>query len=694
MKRGSEKLTQATAAFYERHPFVTAFCAALLCLCVKQTYQAETGLYVAQSGIYLVKGALTLAAVLLLIFSFFDDIKKDRSLKQHIGDYAIVLGVVVFTYFTFQHISGADYILTLGLIYVNIDTVYKTKQLNGAILCAAVLLVFATFGFNVFTVGVAAIIAAVFAWFCGSGVQPDKRAVATVLPLLVTAAVYFFYDGTTQALFACGALAVIGVGAVLSLYGRLDNKQLIFLMLAVGFVARVSYVLTIAGSQNQHDVWSINNASPKHNTYIKYIYENAALPQTYENLRDGLSQYYHPPLHHVLAALWIRLQTAFGLDFYVAYENVQYLTVFYSTAVMLVSRRLFEAFDLKAGGLLVASAVVAFHPAFYMLAGSVNNDILCLLFTVIAMLYCVRFYREQSIRNTVLLALAIGLAMMTKLNGAMVAIGVGGVFLYMLFGRELGGFKASFTRLWQRFVLFGAICCPLGLWWPIYTKLKFGLPIGHVPSMSKNSTQYIGDHSFLERIFGLDYFRIENIYPNIGRTDIDGLHVGEKFYEHGILPYSFKSSLFGEYFWRSSSREVAPAGVPQGIQVVIAYLLVIAALLLAVLAVYAMVKYLIGSIRRTSGKKCIGEHSVPMQFLLLVYMALFGSFVVFCFKYPFTCTMDFRYIAALLPVTAVLLGKLSEPNELLAPAKTMQRSLYAVTAVFSLASLAFYYMYF
>ena len=54
-------------------------------------------------------------------------------------------------------------------------------------------------------------------------------------------------------------------------------------------------------------------------------------------------QYNHPPLHHFLAAVWIKAFQWFGVtgEMQLA-ETLQYLTCFYSCAMLVVVYRIFE----------------------------------------------------------------------------------------------------------------------------------------------------------------------------------------------------------------------------------------------------------------------------------------------------------------------------------------------------------------
>lgn len=499
-------------------------------------------------------------------------------------------------------------------------------------------------------------------------------AAATVLCLAVI-------DDPMGRLFAAGA--VLSLGAYVTAKFRKGNEipPVILLMFGFGLVMRFCYVLALYLPQNQHDVFSFFSEHPRHSTYIKYIYENWSLPTITSSSNEvfsiNLSQYYHPPLHHFLAAVWMKLQTLCGVTLYAAYENVQYLTMTYSALMMVVGYKLFKEFKLKGAALYTAFAVLAFHPTFYIFAGSVNNDPLTTLFLFLAMLYTVRWYKDKSRKNTVMLALAIGLGMLTKLSGAMIAFGTGFVFLYALFTESTGGFTANFKALWRRFALFAVICFPLGLWWPVRCYVKYGMPLGFVPALGKNSDMYLGDYSVFERLTGAGEWHVSNIYPNIGGTAADGA-VG-KYFDYGIAPYIVKSSLFGEYFNKTNVGTV---------QNVFGYILFFSAVVLILISLAGLV---VGLITKNRDNGIVEkDNRVPFAFLIVYYVFLVGSYVIFCFNYPHTCTMDFRYIVPTLLVGAVWSGLLiNGKQKWVRPVKAVQ---IAATVLFAVSSVMFYFI--
>lgn len=639
------------------HPYITAFFACLCCLFVRQNYLSgwKGDEAVTEGIIHMPTVGVSLAVY--TAFAVVGCIICGKIRKTTPSEGLSVNGVF----------GTALFVLLLSLFSVSYISLY-----GAAALCALLLLI------------------------RYRSIKPIKR-IFTFLAVMGTAAVINLIsvkaDNMASGAVLCGLALAFGGIAVSALTRGVKTEHLVGAVFILGFALRLGYVLDVQLPENQHDVFplSYNDAYPRHNSYIWHIYNNWSLP-TEGVYNAGLSQYYHPPLHHALSALWMRFQILFGIDAFAAYENIQYLTLFYSAAMMVAADKLFCEFKLKGALRVALTALIAFHPTFYILAGSINNDSLCVLFTFLAVLYTVRWYKNPSVVNTVGLALSIGSAMLAKLSGAVVAIGTAYVMLAKLLDYRTG-IKDNFKRLWKRFLLFGVICFPLGLWWPVRCKVLYGMPLGYVPSMSTvDNPQYFGNRGFWDRLFGMENFYLSNPYPNIGLTTAEGLEPLTKndgYYDYSIAPYAVKSSLFGEYFNK--------LGVTS-FQTVLSYIMIISALVLIAYSLVGMVRVFLVSYRTDrngylkANRYLESGEEQPFRFTVFFYGALIGSYVLFCIRYPFTCTMDFRYI-----VPALLLGTLFS-GVFLKGAGKLTRALRIVyigaSGIFCLSSALFYYLSF
>lgn len=412
----------------------------------------------------------------------------------------------------------------------------------------------------------------------------------------------------TAAFMVSGLAALLALAIGLYLKGQLTRKRLIILLIAAGVLLRIGYALYTPYDVRQHDVGGFGSEGG-HAGYIEYVANHLALPDT-----NGPWQYYHPPLHHIIAGLWLKLNLALGIPSGAAYENVQLLTVFYSSAALLVCCGIIKEFKLSPRAGTSATGILCFHPAFILLAGSINNDMLMILLFLAAMLFTVRWHNNPSMKNVLFIAVFLGAAMMTKLSAFMLAPAIAFVFLVKLWQRRIPTKKA--------FAQMGTLCvvsAPLGLWYPLRNLLLFQQPLTYVPRVGETA-QYVGNSAFADRLWNIPWSQLASPYQN---------------WDTGYnIPLSIvKTSAFGE----TDLRIGAPADI-----------LLYLNILLSVAALCAMIRIL------AKGDK---ERSVLNWFLGIAWAALMAGYIKFCFDFPNICTQDFRYIVPTLLIGTVFIGQ-------------------------------------
>ena len=143
-------------------------------------------------------------------------------------------------------------------------------------------------------------------------------------------------------------IAVILIFAYLAVCVYTEIKQKTFsigTVVAVIFILayffRLFYVLYTGYGTRQHDLYL--KGEKGHFYYVKYIYEHFSLPK--ENIMN--SQMYHPPFHHIICAAALRFWTLFGVDYIVAYEGLQILTLTESMITLYVCYRILKEVGLE-----------------------------------------------------------------------------------------------------------------------------------------------------------------------------------------------------------------------------------------------------------------------------------------------------------------------------------------------------------
>lgn len=444
-----------------------------------------------------------------------------------------------------------------------------------------------------------------------------KKALAFLGVLCVISTIVF--DKTREmggAVFPILSLTAL-VGLVVFLYfdKKLTVQNAALIIMAAGFILRLNYVIYTPLSETvrlrQHDLFEFGGTKG-HSAYIEHFYNNGfTLPDFDPTSR---LQFYHPPLHHLLAAMWMRLLTTFGMSYTRAVGSLMFLSLFYSNCCIIVCERIFSKLRLSGAAKLIALSIVTFHPTFILLSGSVNNDILSILFILLSVYFTLVWYEDPTTRNIINIAFAIGLGMSTKLSAALVSVPIAGVFLTKLIVEK----KKVFENV-VRYCIFGVICIPLGLWFPIRNAIKYDVPFTYVHKLSETSDQYIGDKSVYERLFDFSYYPFANVFLNRESTGAD-------YFEYNPLVAIIKTSMTGEYNYAPVNDHIT----------FFCRILQILNIILIVLSVLSMVYFLI--------KKSDHADITEKVFLVFFQLLLFVYFIKFCFDFPHNCSMDFRYI--------------------------------------------------
>jgi hypothetical protein len=400
------------------------------------------------------------------------------------------------------------------------------------------------------------------------------------------------------------------------------------MMIFLGTLIRCSYVLLSGLYDRQHDAgvytgMGTDFVNPGHIGYIEYIYKFGKLPDInpYE-----LFAYYHPPLHHILSCLWLKLNLLFGVSESNAFENLQILPLLYSCLCMMIVFHILKTLRINGKGLYMGLAFLVFHPALVIMAGSVNNDMLTILFMCLTIAGSLTWIREKNLKNLVKLALSIGFGMITKLNSAVLALPLGLIFLMHFISVIKGKKKSEILKWVKNYCIFGVIAVPIGLSWIIRNLIRFGEKPG-VPVPGETSPMYTADFSLWARlgIPSLADWRISFPFHPISAKACCNTWV-----------IMLHTSLFTEEYPTDLS-DILLVLCQITFVLAIIFSFVTALLLIAVL------------LNRKTGKE-------DRIFLLTGYIVMLVSFAAFVIIYPYTCSSDFRYVAICLVYIAIALG--------------------------------------
>ena len=412
---------------------------------------------------------------------------------------------------------------------------------------------------------------------------------------------------------------LIGVAAIYLRRNRLNGKDwLVVAMLYAGIVIRIGYSLYTPTTLRFHDLAPIDSRATGHAGYVLNLFEYGALPPS------NAFQYAQPPFYYIVAAFFMKLyQWLSGLTNSVElFEAVRLPSCLASCAALLIGNRIAGELRLSRGATRAAVGVCAFLPNHFLLAGRANPDGMAVFFIFCCVWFALRWYRTQTIRNTVFLALSFGFGMMTKMTVAVLAVPVGILMASILLKRCR---EHNAWPMVRQLMLFLLIAVPLGLWHPVRNAILYGQSLTNIHMMSLTDPQYIGNLSIARR-YGL-FNPIELFSP---------LYLNWETGNNVIL-YTLKSSVFGEFSYRID------AAIPM--------MLLIANTALIVLSLIATVRVGLWALRK---------HDVPWLLLLGVWITALVAYLLFTLQYPFCCSMDYRYMVVTSLVGALMLGKMFE----------------------------------
>ena len=449
--------------------------------------------------------------------------------------------------------------------------------------------------------------------------------------------------GTRGVAVLCVALLALLCAAAVALRrrGRLHEWEMVALLLAAGFVVRAGLVLSLGYASRQHDSYVLS-LDRGHLSYVLWFVDhNFALPDF--NPLERWS-YYHPPLYHLIAALWVVVQRALGLDVMQAAEGLQFIGVVTGVMCCVVIVRILREMGFSGPGLVVPAAVTSLHPALVFQSMLINNDLLCLALSLQAFLLMLRWHADPTLRRAICVGVVLGLATMVKTNGILMLAPIGVVFLHRAIVNGTSGKGVGVGALVGQAAAFLAVLLPLACWWHVYLLLRFGIAPGTITAPGEDDmNQYVGGRGVLARLTGLD---VALGSPYVRYAETVELNA---YSDYNPTTTLFKTIVFDEnpVLGLGRANMAAAWGV---------FLVNVA---LTVVSGVGFVRGLADAVRMRA-KPLASVAAWPA--LAVLFVVLVGFYYSFCFKYPFTCTENFRYIMPTLLVGLAGLGRMVSPE--------------------------------
>ena len=404
-----------------------------------------------------------------------------------------------------------------------------------------------------------------------------------------------------------------------------NPKLVIFFSFTTIASIYIGYILYTPFWSRQHDSRSFEDYQyGGHFGYIGYIFFNNHLPVG--SPKDYWC-FYNPPLFYIISAIFMKLQTFYGLAIENGLENLQILSALYTIIFDIYVYRILRELDIKR---TIKSLVlfVALSPSIVIMSGSLNNDILSIMLSTMAIFYCIRWYKSDSLKDLLKIAFSISFAIMTKISTALIAVAIAFVFLVKVIQN-----KNDILKYIKYFSLFALISLPIGLWFPIKNLIIYDVPLTYVQSVDEDNDANISKYSVLERIFTISE----------GHLDTINIDMSKENAEYNLFITTLKSFIVDEYI--DCNNDTLKISIP-----LIFYCSVLITILFIINLIYVLKNY-----KEINNKWIL--------FFLLLFILEVASYIKFCFDYPFTFTMNFRYIVPTLISYSVITGIACENNK-------------------------------
>lgn len=412
-------------------------------------------------------------------------------------------------------------------------------------------------------------------------------------------------------------------------------------ILGAGFFLRLVYVLFSTIYDRQYDTGRIDleaghTVTGGHLAYIQYLYENWRLPDFDPTT---VYQFNHPPLHHYVSALWLKLCSFFVRDTALLEETLQAVPFVCSLLILIFLLKILGRLGLKEQTKRFLMLLFCFHPALVLLSGSVNNDCMSLLFTVLCVYFGLLWSEQPTLRNIVKLALCLALGLLTKQSAAEMAFPIGALFLWKLYSlflqgkgfreRGLTGSGLTGRGLLIQYGIFGLLAVPLGMSFYVRNMLLYRMPLVWIYTLPEDSWQYTGNIPAVNRF----------LWP-VPSELFDNLRHFKLGCGYNVWMQLMRTSVLGEWDMAGVSRSVkALALLLMGINALLA---------LAALAAFVYVFFL--------RPKAYGIGAPVWILFAGSYLVQLCFYLKFAYDYPQECSMHFRYIEIELLFPAAALG--------------------------------------
>lgn len=408
-----------------------------------------------------------------------------------------------------------------------------------------------------------------------------------------------------------------------------DNLALVLIAFS-GIILRFIAMVLATPYIYQHDV----TGKGGHAYYAYHIFSNWYLPES--NFHE-LSQ---PPINATLQAICMKIFSPFikyskyYYDFIKLYATAKILTFIYSLITLYIIYKILKEFNLSKFATNVAFAIFAFYPGMIVMSTQYSNDAISYMFFYLSLFLSIKWAKNKNLKTIILLALSIGIGMLTKVSVGLIAFITGPMMLTVLLTE-----KKKSNIIFQ-LLIFALIVFPLGLSYSIRNLILFKQEIGGVYEISKNSLLDLRRYSYTINDRFLS-FPINKLFDK----DYGIFH---STFEYNVWIDLIKTSTFDEF---NFAKDISFGNIINHFFTFI-YIL---NFIFYIIGFTSIIKILIDIVKNIFTAKIKFQNPVlnfKIMCVLLFILAI-SAYLFFNIRYPYSCNSNYRYIAY---ITFALVG--------------------------------------
>ena len=429
---------------------------------------------------------------------------------------------------------------------------------------------------------------------------------------------------------------------------NIKTNAIIFMIAYIAILIAILNLFRLPYTVDQHDVlYGLPEGGDgyygDHLDYIREIADNHRLPQSND------LQFYHPPLHHFICAIFLKGIEAFTSDIEVQNTLLQIVPLLEYIIMMVVICKLLKTLHITGKYKVLLFILLILHPSHFMLSRSLNNDMLVTLLVYTTLWRAFKWYQKSTVKNILLVGLFAGLAVMTKVSAGLVAIPI----LYLLIKRVIRDYKESenhkavVKKYIGQTILLGITALPIGLWHPIRNYIRFNQSFFYVLDPTKIfNFDYVGDKSIWQR-YGFDLTQNAIFFKGKSSYNIP----------LGVIQTSIMGELGGIHYAKVVSIVLFMNTIAIGY------------------SIYSFIKHLFA---KAYTKKRRTTKIALAAFLIMNCI----SFVMVNNKLAYPCTMHFRYLLPSVFIAGVFIKY--QLDSVRHKSKEFEKLLFAVILFFAL----------